>query len=76
VTGLPIEEINIPALDQEGWLTLLEGRLLGRDWTRVDPAIGGVLRGPDGSTLDGRDLTGRAVTDPIAYHELRRRLSD
>jgi hypothetical protein len=90
VMGVPVEQINIPLFDRDGWLVLLEDRLLGRGWTRIDPAVPGLLRrpdssnpdssnpdsNPDGRRLNGLDLIRRAVADPIAYGELRRLLSE
>jgi hypothetical protein len=37
----------------EAWLNLLEDTMLGNGWTRADPAVPGVLRGPDGILLNG-----------------------
>jgi hypothetical protein len=68
------DEIDAARSSAVDWLDLLEDSLFERGWLRVDPAVPGALRHPDGTVLDARSLTDRAATDPAAYAELRRLL--
>ncbi|HEY2673462.1 MAG TPA: hypothetical protein VGJ07_24250 [Rugosimonospora sp.] len=70
------DDLDIGRLQAVGWLDLLEDALLGQGWVRADPAVPGVLRGPDGAPLNGPELGRRAVTDPFAYAELLRLLAE